>query len=388
MTTSAPVPPVAIAPVAVPSADATAKEALARPRVAWQLRPEELQAARILAVDDQLYNIQLLKMMLRGAGFQNLYTTVDSREALPLYVEHQPDLVLLDLSMPHIDGFGVMAQLREHAGADLAPILILTAETDPEMRYRALGGGARDFLNKPFDKVETLARIRNLLEMRLMHNRVRADNEELEQRVRERTSELRDAQMEIIHRLGHAAEYKDNETGNHIIRMSLYCAEMARAVGLPEDAVEMLQRASPMHDVGKIGIPDRVLLKPGKLDAGEWAVMQTHAAIGADLLGGSRSPLIQMAAEIALTHHEKWDGTGYPRGLRGEEIPLVGRICALCDVFDALTSERPYKRAWSVDEAMAEIERGVGRHFDPQLVSVMVAILPRILAIRARYQED
>ena len=349
--------------------------------------PEILQA-RVLIVDDQAYNTQLLKMILKGEGYLNLTATTDSREALPLYIQEKPDLVLLDLSMPHIDGFGVMEQLFTLDRDLMAPILVLTAETDPEVRYRALQSGARDFLNKPFDKIETLCRIKNLIEVRLLHNRIRQQNEWLETKVQERTLELRNTQLEIIHRLGHAAEYKDNETGYHIIRMSLYCAALGRGLGMSLADVEMIQRASPMHDVGKIGIPDRVLLKPGKLDAPEWEIMKTHAAIGADLLAGSNSPLIQMASVIALTHHEKWDGSGYPRSLAGADIPLFGRICAVCDVFDALTSERPYKRAWTVDDAMAEIHKGRGRHFDPVLVDVFTGILPEVLEIRAQYNED
>ncbi len=348
---------------------------------------DDILHARILIVDDQPYNIALLRMILKEAGYTNLDSTVDPREALPLYLANRPDIVLLDLQMPHIDGFGVMAQLRDVEG-DIIPVLVLTAETDPEVRYRALKSGARDFLNKPFDKIETLSRIRNLIEVNLQHKRIRAYNEELEQKVLERTTELRNTQLEIIHRLGHAAEYKDNETGYHIIRMSLYCGIMGSALGMQPDEVETLKRASPMHDVGKIGIPDRVLLKPGKLDPDEWTIMKTHAAIGADLLAGSNSPLIQLASIIALTHHEKWDGSGYPRGLKGSAIPLSGRICAVCDVFDALTSERPYKKAWTVEDAMAELHAGAGKHFDPDLIAVFAGILPQILEIRAQYQED
>lgn len=348
---------------------------------------DDILNARILMVDDQPYNLALLRMILKEAGYKHLEATTDPREALPMYQANKPDIVLLDLQMPHIDGFGVMAQLRELDG-DIIPVLVLTAETDPEVRYRALQSGARDFLNKPFDKIETLSRIHNLIEVNLQHKRIRAHNEELEQKVAERTLELRNTQLEIIHRLGHAAEYKDNETGYHIIRMSLYCGLMGKALGMTDAEVETLQRASPMHDVGKIGIPDRVLLKPGKLDPDEWSIMKTHAAIGADLLSGSNSPLIQLASTIAMTHHEKWDGSGYPRGLKGDAIPLAGRICAVCDVFDALTSERPYKKAWTVEDAMAELHAGAGKHFDPDLIAMFERILPEILEVRSQYQED
>ena len=352
------------------------------------MNEQSILNARILVVDDQAYNVTLLKMILKERGYSQIFATTDSREALPLYLQNKPDLVLLDLQMPYLDGFGVMEQLRESEKERIAPILVLTAELDPEVRYRALESGARDFLNKPFDKVETLMRIRNLIEVRLMHNEIRSQNAILDQKVRERTQELRSTQLEIIHRLGHAAEYKDNETGYHIIRMSLYCGVIARALGMPPEEQEMLLRASPMHDVGKIGIPDRVLLKPGKLDADEWEIMKTHAAIGADLLAGSNSPLIQMASVIALTHHEKWNGNGYPRGLAAHDIPLVGRICAVCDVFDALTSERPYKHAWTVEASVAELVRGRSQHFDPELVDLFVANLPEILTIRSQYNED
>ncbi len=348
---------------------------------------DQVLAASVLIVDDQPVNIQLLKMLLREVGYRNVVTTTDPREALGLYKQHKPDIVLLDLQMPHLDGFGVMAQLREVEPLGVPPILVLTADMDPETRYRALRSGARDFLNKPFDQVETASRIQNLIEMRFLHKRLADSNRLLEQRVRDRTADVRRTQLEVIHRLGRAAEYKDNETGYHIIRMSLYCGALARAIGIPEAEVEVLQEASPMHDVGKIGIPDRILLKPGKLNAEEWEVMQKHAEIGADLLSGSDSPLIQMAQNIAWTHHEKWDGKGYPRGLAAEDIPLAGRIGAICDVFDALTSERPYKHAWTIEDAMAELQRGAGSHFDPTLVAVFATILPEVLEIRSRYQD-
>ncbi|MFZ4578837.1 MAG: HD-GYP domain-containing protein [Myxococcota bacterium] len=352
------------------------------------VRDEDIHNACVLIVDDQAYNITLLRMILRDSGYTNILATTDSREALPMYVKHRPDLVLLDLQMPHIDGFGVMDQLREVERNSVVPILVLTAELDPEVRYKALQSGARDFLNKPFDRIETVVRIRNLIEVQLLHKHIVRQNEILESKVRDRTQELRDTQMEIIHRLGHAAEYKDNETGNHIIRMGLLCGVLGEAVGMAPQACDMLRHASPMHDVGKIGIPDRVLLKPGKLEPDEWEVMKTHAAIGADLLSGSKSPLVQMAATIALTHHERWDGTGYPYRLHGEGIPLVGRIAAVCDVFDALTSDRPYKRAWTVEESLEEIHRGAGTHFDPALVTLFDANIAEILAIRAQYHED
>lgn len=346
-----------------------------------------IRDAKILVVDDLELNIRLLENLLAEAGYRNVYSTTDSREVARLYRELSPDLVLLDLHMPHRNGFQVMEDLREIERDSYIPVLVLTGLPDHATRLRALESGARDFLSKPFEHVEALTRIRNMIEVRLLHNDVREQNRILEEKVRERTQQLRETQLEIVRRLGRAAEYRDNVTGMHVIRMSHYCAELARAIGWDEESCEMLLHASPMHDIGKIGIPDRILLKEGKLTAEEWEVMKSHAAIGAELLSGSSSPLMQMAMEIALSHHEKWDGSGYPRGLKGEDIPIVGRIVALCDVFDALTTERPYKQAWPVEAVVAELERQSGKHFDPHLVETFKTILPKILQIRERYTE-
>ncbi len=349
---------------------------------------EQILKAPVLIVDDQVVNIQLLRLLLRERGYKNVHSTTDSRQALELYRAHKPDIVLLDLQMPNLDGFGVMAQLRQEVSHGYVPILILTAERDPEVRRRALQSGARDFLHKPFDTIETHSRIRNLIEMHLLFRQTQNHAARLESEVEERTRELRATQAEIIHRLGHAAEYKDNETGNHIKRMSMLCRLLAERAGLGYAEQQMLLLAAPMHDVGKIGIPDRILLKPGRLTPDEWQVMQTHAEIGADLLSGSLSPLIGMAHTIAWTHHERWDGSGYPRKLKGEEIPLVGRIAAICDVFDALTSARPYKEPWTVEDAIAELNRGKWCHFDGHLVDLFVGELPEIVRVRQQFAED
>jgi len=348
----------------------------------------DIFGATVLIVDDQDSNIQLLRLLLADAGYRAIVSTTDSRRAIELYRAHKPDIVLLDLQMPHIDGFGVMDQIAAELPGDLVSILVLTAEVDTQVRYRALQSGARDFLLKPFDRIEVRARIRNLIEIRQLYKQTAAHASGLERVLAERTAELRATQAEIIHRLGHAAEYKDNETGNHIIRMTLYCQIIARASGLPEADQEMLLSAAPMHDVGKIGIPDRILCKPGKLTPDEWEIMKTHAEIGADLLSGSQSPLIQMAQTIAWTHHERWDGSGYPRRIAGADIPLVSRMVAICDVFDALTSARPYKPAWTVDAAVAAVRQGAGFHFDPALAQNFLAALPAVLQIRNQYIED
>lgn len=347
---------------------------------------QALLHAKILVVDDDPTIVMMLGDLLSAAGFTTVRSTTDARQVLHFYQEWQPDLILLDIHMAYLDGFEVMAQLKP-VEQDYLPILVLTGDTMPEVRQRALEVGAKDFLNKPFDPIEALTRIRNMLEVRLLRNALREHNALLEAKVRERTQELQETRLEIIRRLGRAVEYRDNATGLHVIRMSYYAASLARAAGMPAEECELLFHASPMHDIGKIGIPDRILLKPGRLDADEWAVMRTHTTIGAEMLSGHASELMQMAYLTALTHHEKWDGTGYPQGLQGEAIPLVGRITAISDVFDALTSTRPYKHAWSVEDAVAEIDRRRGTHFDPDLVERFCELLPDLLKIKQQYDE-
>lgn len=347
---------------------------------------QELLNARVLVVDDQAVNVKLLEKILDAAGYRNVVTTTDSREAASLFQESPTDLVLLDLNMPHKDGFEVLTEIKAME-KDYPPVIVLTALKDVDSRVKALENGARDFISKPFDRVELLSRMHNMLEVRLLHKAARNQNIILEERVRERTQELEETRMEIIRRLGRAAEYRDNETGLHIIRMSKFSQVLALAAGMDEEDAEMILNASPMHDIGKIGIPDAILLKPGKLDASEWTTMKKHSTIGAKILSGHPSALMQMAREIALTHHEKWDGSGYPMGLRGEKIPFSGLIVALADVFDALTSERPYKNAWPVDEAVTYIKENSGKHFEPCLVELFIASLDKIIAIRDKYAE-
>ena len=236
-------------------------------------------------------------------------------------------------------------------------------------------------------KRQTWARIHNIIEVRLLHKALRQQNSALEARVRVRTQELHETRLEIVRRLGRVVEYRDNETGLHVIRMSHYAALLGRAHGMPSAECDMLLHACPMHDIGKIGIPDRILLKPSRLSPEEWGIMQSHTTIGAELLAGHDSGLMQMAYHTALTHHEKWDGSGYPHGLAGKAIPLVGRITAICDVFDALTSERPYKAAWAIEDAVAELQELRGTHFDPELVDQFCGILPDIMVIYEQYAE-
>lgn len=348
---------------------------------------QKILSANILIIDDEPANIKLLQKIMNAEGYRNIISTTDPREVEALSEKTRFDAILLDIRMPYIDGYGVMEILKDHFENDYLPIMVLTAQTDLNTRVKALQEGAKDFLTKPFDRLEALTRIRNLLEIRMLYNQVRQQNETLEQQVRIRTEELYETRYEVIQRLGLAAEYRDNETGNHIIRMSKNAHLLALAYGLSEHRAELILNAAPMHDIGKIGIPDRVLLKPGKLDPEEWAIMQTHVAIGVKILSGHDSDLITTARLITQHHHEKWDGSGYPEGLKGEAISIEGRICALADVFDALTSERPYKKAWTIEAAMQFMEEQSGRHFDPRLVKIFRQILPEVVKIHVQYAD-
>ena len=330
--------------------------------------------ARILIVDDEPANVEVLKRVLYRAGFTQVQTTNDPREACPLYVRLRPDLILLDLHMPDMDGLAVMDQLNQIAEASYLPILILTGDTSQAARREALSRGAKDFVNKPFHADEVLLRIRTLLETRFLYLQIQSQNQMLEAKVRERTRELEAAQIEIIERLARAAEFRDDNTGQHTERVGQMAALLAKQIGLPDAQVSLIRRSAPLHDVGKIGIPDAILLKLGKLTADEFALVKTHTSIGARILSGSRFALLRMAEEIACTHHERWDGSGY-EGLAGDAIPLAGRIVAVADVFDALTQKRPYKPAWPVDEAIAEMERQRARQFDPTLIDAFLCIV-------------
>jgi len=338
----------------------------------------QLRGSRILVVDDEIANVRVLRRLLERAGYGDVLGTTDPREAVSLYEEEHPDLVLLDLHMPHMDGFEVLQGLRARIPGDVyLPVLVLTGDLDPEVKERALSMGARDFVTKPFESTEVLLRIKNLLETRHLHRELRSYSLTLEERVRARTRELADAQVEILQRLALAAEYRDDVTGEHAERVGVLTALVARSLGLEEERVKILRRAAPLHDVGKIGIPDAILMKPGPLTRAEYEVMKTHTTIGARILSGSRYPLLETAREIALTHHEKWDGSGYA-GLAGEEIPLAGRVVAVADVFDSLTHERPYKAPFSRAEAIEEIESCRGGHFDPQAVDAFLDVMERV----------
>ena len=332
--------------------------------------------ARILIIDDEPSNLDLLQRVLERAGFTRVNATTDSREAATRYVDFRPDLILLDLHMPHLDGLAVMDQLNQIAEATYLPILIMTGDTTQEARRDALSRGAKDFLQKPFSSDEVLLRIGTLLETRFLYLQIQSQNQMLEAKVRERTRELEASQIETIERLAKAAEFRDDNTGQHTQRVAQMAALIATQVGLPDSQVALIRRAAPLHDVGKIGIPDSILLKLGKLTPSEFALVKTHTEIGARILSGSRFPILRLAEEIAFSHHERWDGHGYV-GMSKEAIPLAGRMVAVADVFDALTQKRPYKEAWPIDQAIAEIDRQRGRQFDPALVDAFLRIIER-----------
>jgi len=335
----------------------------------------------ILIVDDQPESIEVLTEMLRDEGFTRILGTTDATKAAPLFAEHHPDLVLLDLRMPHLDGFEVMDRLRgiEHEG--FLPVLVLTANDSHEARLKAFASGARDYIAKPFDRAEVMARIRSLLEVRLLQRELNSQNAVLDRRVRDRTRDLVDSRLDVVCRLADAAEWRDPETGAHAARIGRYCRRLGLALSLDERTCDLLLHTAPLHDVGKIGIPDRILLKPGPLTPGEWTVMRTHAEIGGKILAGGTSELIQTAQVIALTHHERWNGSGYPGGQRAEEIPLLGRICAVADVFDATITRRCYKPAFPLEQAITELRQGSGALFDPAVVAAFDRALPDLVDI-------
>lgn len=349
------------------------------------LTESKILNAKILIVDDEILSVRLLQNILEKAGYKNISYTTDPRKVLSLYKEINPDLVVLDLNMPHLTGFDVMIQLKTLENESYLPILVISNEEALKERFRALESGAKDFLNKPYDRREVLLRIHNIIEVRILHKESLNQRKTLDRKVKQRTRELYNTQLDVINRLSRAVDCKDSETGMHITRMSLYSACLAAKLGLSKEECQLILNASPLHDIGKIGIPDSILLKPGKLDKDEWATMQTHTTLGADLLSGGKSKLLKLAREIALYHHEKWDGNGYPTQIKGEQIPLVARICGLCDVFDALTTRRPYKEPWPVEDAVNEIQKCAGTHFDPKLVELFVKCLPQILKIKDKY---
>jgi putative two-component system response regulator len=339
------------------------------------LVPVELRGSHILVVDDQPTNVRLLEKLLGKWGFGSVTGLTDPSRVADLVRSAPPDLVMLDLHMPGLSGLDVMRLLEPVSDPSTpVPILVLTADSTVETKRQALAAGASDFLTKPFDSEEVRLRVSNLLRTRRLETQLKRHGDELEERVLERTKALEQAKLEIAERLAMAAEYRDDETHQHAQRIGHTAALLGAQLGLPATTISDLRRAAPLHDIGKIAIPDTILLKPGRLTPEEFEIIKTHTVVGARILSGSSSALLQIASEVALSHHEKWDGTGYPRGLSAREIPLTGRIVALADVFDALTHRRPYKEAWPVETAAEEVFRSAGTHFDPDIVAAFASL--------------
>ena len=357
------------------------------------LKREMKNKPKILVVDDENRNLRLMEAMLIPLGYQVIFAR-DGLEALEQVRKNSPDVILLDVMMPKMDGFEVARQLKEGEATKIIPIVMVTALREVEDRIKALEVGADDFLSKPVDKSELIATMNSQLKVKAYHDHMRNYQKELEAEVTKRTEQLQQAfekiklaSLDTIYRLSRAAEHKDKDTGAHIQRMSHYAATVARKVGLNQETVEAILYAAPMHDVGKIGIPDHILLKPGRLDPAEWEIMKQHTIAGVEILEGSDAESIKLAEAIAFTHHEKWDGSGYPKGLKGSEIPLAGRIAAIADVFDALVSKRPYKEPFPLEKAFSIIKEGRGSHFDPEVVDAFMAVEDEILSIRDKYKD-
>ncbi|MBF0587860.1 MAG: two-component system response regulator [Magnetococcales bacterium] len=341
----------------------------------------------ILIVDDTPENLDVLKGIL--SPYYRLKIATNGRLALKIaFSPNPPDLILLDIMMPEMNGYEACRLLKENDKTQNIPILFVTAKSEVEDETKGFEMGAADYLVKPVSPPIVLARVKTHLGMhdqrKLLADQVAMRTQQLQSR----NQELQETRIEVIRQLGRAAEYRDNETGMHIMRMSRYTKLLALRHGLSEPEAELLQQAAPMHDLGKIGIRDDILLKPGKLSDEEFTVIKSHTIIGKEIIGEQSAEVLNLGALIAYTHHEKWNGRGYPRGLKGEEIPLMGRLAAVADVFDALTSSRPYKKAWTVDDALSLIAREAGEHFDPKLAPLFVTLRPEIESIMLRYQEQ
>ena len=341
----------------------------------------------IILIDDNTINLTLLKHLVDQIQPNSSQSFILPEEALAHCAKHLPDLIIVDYMMPVMDGIEFIRRFRKLPGRESIPVVMVTAIDEAAVRYDALAAGANDFLNKPIDKTEFMARMRNMLALRAAQKRLEDKAAWLAEEVLKATEEIVLRERETINRLSRAAEYRDPETGAHIQRMAHYSWLIAMRMKLPKEDQDLILVAAPMHDIGKVGTPDNILLKPGKLDVEEFEVMKNHARIGHEILANSRSPLLLAAAEIALSHHEKYDGSGYPQGLAGEAIPLFGRIVAVADVFDALTSARPYKQAWEIERAVAFMQENAGSHFDPHCIELFLKDFDQVLSIRNRFKD-
>lgn len=357
-------------------------------------------SSQILVVEDDVMNNRLLATILTRLGYK-VETAFDGISGLEKVKSSPPDLILLDLNLPRMNGYEVARRLKQEDKTKIIPIVMVSSFSEVENRIKALEAGADDFLSKPIDQVELRARVQSLLKVKMFNDYMVNHQKILETEVSQRTQQLNQAYEELkvasekikktsfdtTIRLVQASECKDKETGSHIKRIGYYAVAIARAMDLPSHDIEILLFAAPMHDIGKIGIPDRILLKPGPLDEEEWKIMKMHTVFGGRILSNSDSYVIQMAEQIALTHHERWDGSGYPDGLTGNEIPIWGRITAICDVFDALTTNRPYKKALPIDQSLEIVRKRRGTHFAPEVSDVFFSIQEDIFSIRKEYAD-
>jgi putative two-component system response regulator len=361
--------------------------------------------AKIAIVDDEPINIKVVRKHLQIAGYQNFITTTDSTTAMSLISSERPDVILLDVMMPMVSGLDILRTVRSDPKLKHLPVLILTASTDSETKMKALGAGATDFLPKPVDPSELVPRIRNALIVKAHHDQMSQYSEQLAEQVRMRTAELEVSHLQVIQCLARAAEYRDDTTGQHIIRVGRYVSVIAKQLGFSASEVDMLCLAAQLHDVGKIGLPDGILLKPGKLTDQEYAIVKSHCDIGFQIVqpldaedfktirlhrdtpSCNDSPLLVMAGRIAHTHHERFDGKGYPRRLAGESIPIEGRITSVADVFDALTTARPYKDAYTPEKALSMMEEGRGTQFDSAVLDALLQGMPDVLTIHREHAD-
>ena len=368
------------------------------------LNERDIKQSCILIVDDEPLNIEVVRRYLEMGGYRNLISTDHAGQALPLMGLNRPDVVLLDIQMPGINGLEILAAIRSDEELCRTPVLILTGSSDPETKLIALQAGATDLLPKPVHSEELLARLGNVLKVKAYQDRLYSYSEELEEAVRRRTAELESSRLDVIHCLARAAEFRDDDTGQHIVRVGRYARVIAAQLGFSRRDLDILEPAAQLHDVGKIGIPDSILLKSGKLTPEEYEMMQKHCGfgnrivhkvpdgdavmlrrhtdIGARIIDASSSPILEMARRIALTHHERWDGNGYPLGLSREDIPVEGRITAVADVFDALSSKRPYKPAFPLQKCFAIMAEGRGTQFDPEVLDAFFVRRDDIIQIQ------
>ncbi len=341
----------------------------------------------VVIIDDNKTNVLLLKHLVDRLDDGNPVTFTNPVEGLDWCLANAPDMIIVDYMMPDLDGLEFITKIRKSDNTDDLPIVMVTTADLKEVRYDALARGATDFLTKPVDTTEFVARITNLMILRRNSQKLKNKTALLAEEVSKATRDIVERENEVIFRLSKATEYRDPETGQHITRMSLYSRLIAKQLGMGSEDVDTIFRAAPMHDIGKVGITDEILLKPARLTSEEFEIMKAHTTIGYAILQDSPSKLLQQAADIALSHHEKFDGTGYPRGIAGEAIPLVGRIVAVADVFDALTSERPYKKAWTVEDALGLIRKENGNQFDPQCVAAFEECLDEVLEIKSKHTD-